>query len=335
MTGALGLMIGLVPVVLLLLALRLLDSYKLVRRREVAASLAIGAGVGAVSFVAHTLLIGSIGLDAQLVRRAFAPALEETLKAIPLFVLVRRERVGFMVDAGIHGFAVGTGFALAENVYYAFALGTSDLGLWLARGLGTAVLHGSTTAIVGILTKELADRHGWHWTRGLPGLALAITIHGLYNQLLLPPLLATAALIVVMPLLLLAVFDYSERATRQWLGVGLDHDAERLEVLLGGELPGTPVGDYLESVRTRFEPAVVADMLCLLQIHTELSLRAKGILIARAAGVELPLDDAVRANLKELRFLERSVGPTGRLALLPFLRTTSRELWQVTRLARG
>ena len=80
---------------------------------------------------------------------------------------------------------------------------------------------------------------------------------------------------------------------------------------------------------------VVADLFCLLTIHLELSLRAKGMLIARAAGVEVPVDDKVRSNLEELRFLEHSVGPTGRLAILPLRRTSRRDLWQILLLERA
>jgi hypothetical protein len=37
----------------------------------------------------------------------------------------------------------------------------------------------------------------------------------------------------------------------------------------------------------------------------------------------------VRANLQELRCLERSIGRTGLLALEPVLRQSARDLWQV------
>jgi len=70
-------------------------------------------------------------------------------------------------------------------------------------------------------------------------------------------------------------------------------------------------------------------MLCLLQIHVELSARAKGLLITRAAGIDLPSDENVRANLDEMRFLERSIGPTGLIAIQPCLRTSSRDLWHL------
>jgi hypothetical protein len=258
---------------------------------------------------------------------------EETLKAAVVTYLVARSRVGFMVDAGIHGFAVGTGFALVENAYYAAALRDLSPWLWVFRGLGTALMHGSATAIVAILSKFLTDRSGSRAAQHfLPGLAIAIALHSGFNHLTPWPLLATFAPLLLTPLVLLLVFEWSERGTRDWLGTGFDHDVEILELIESGEIRNTPTGRYLELLRGRFPGPVVADMLCMLQIHLELAARAKGILVARQAGVELPVGAEVRANLEELRHLERLVGPTGRLAVTPLLRTSSRDLWQITML---
>src|SRR5207244_9029185 len=92
------------------------------------------------------------------------------------------------------------------------------------------------------------------------------------------------------------------------LGTGV----ELLDSIESGRVEGTPAGAYLASL-SRLPGPVVADMLCYLRIHLELSLRAKGILIARAAGLDLPIDEDARADLREMRFLERSIGTTGRL----------------------
>ncbi len=335
MITPLELLLGLVPVVLFLAGLRLLDSFKLVSRRAVLLSIAAGAVASLLSYVLNAFALNVAHADPVLLRRYLAPAIEETLKGCIVLALVWTNRVGFAVDAGIHGFAVGAGFALVENLYYAWALGQFDPGTWIVRGLGTAMLHGSTTAVVGIIAKDLTDRHRSKALRFLlPGLALAFVVHSLYNHLLLNPLLATALLIVMMPIFVVIVFERSERATHDWLGVGLDGDAERLEQILGGELRGTPIGDYLESLRTRFPGIVLADMLSLLRIHLELSLRAKGVLIARAAGVELPPDPRVRADLDELRHLEHAIGPTGRLAVQPLLGASDRDLWQMSLLRK-
>lgn len=326
--AALGL--GLVPVLLFLGGLLLLDSYKLVTRRAVLGSIGWGAVAAGVAFAAHVALLDRAGVDPTLLKRWIAPALEEPLKAAWVLLLVRRGRVGFVVDAALHGFAAGAGFALVENAYYWGALGNFGPALWLVRGLGTAVLHGSTTAIVAIVAKDLADRRGARLAAAAaPGLLVAFAVHAAFNHVVLNPLLTTALIVVVMPLLLLAAFERSERATRDWLGAGMDRDLELMELITSGEIRDSRIGHYLESLRDRFPGPVVADMLCLLQIHLELAIRAKGLLLAREAGLDVPMDDAVRANFQEMRYLERSIGPTGLLALQPVFQRSRRDLWQL------
>jgi RsiW-degrading membrane proteinase PrsW (M82 family) len=328
-----GLVVGFGPVVLFLAALRFMDSYKLVSRGAVLRAIGYGCLVALATLVLHGWLL-SLGLDPAVVRRYVAPLLEETLKASYVLVLIRTGKIGFLVDAAILGFAVGTGFALIENVYYARMLGASDLPLWIVRGLGTAVMHGSTTAIASILARSLTERKSGAWPWLLPGLGLAVLFHAAFNHLMLDPVVTAALLLVAMPVLLVLVFERSEAATRHWLGTSLDTDVELLELIEGGAIADSHVGRYLESLRERFPGGVVADMLCLLQIHAELALRAKGVLIARAAGIELPVDEQVRANLAELKFLRHTIGPTGMMAILPFVKTSDRDLWQLHLLKR-
>jgi hypothetical protein len=240
-----------------------------------------------------------------------------------------------MVDAAIYGFALGTGFALVENIYYLQEFKDAGIPLWVIRGLGTAIMHGSTMAIFSMVSKNLADR--FESTSLIyfgPGLLGAVAIHSFYNNAFIHPLLTTAILIGVLPLGVMAVFNRSEKATRKWMGIGFDTDMELLEQILHGEIHQTRIGHYLESLRARFPAMVVGDMLCFLQIHLELSVRAKGILMAREAGIAIEVDDTTRANLEELKFLEKSVGPTGMLALHPFLNMTSQDLWQLYMLGK-
>jgi hypothetical protein len=111
--------------------------------------------------------------------------------------------------------------------------------------------------------------------------------------------------------------------------VGFDSDQELLEMLMSGNLMETPVGIYLGSLQSKFQPEVVVDMVCYLRIHVELSIEAKGILLMRQSGFELPPDATVEEKFAELRSLAKNIGQTGKLALLPFLHTSDRELWQL------
>jgi RsiW-degrading membrane proteinase PrsW (M82 family) len=322
--------LSLIPVLAFLASLLVMDSFKLVSTRAVLRALAAGALAAGASLLINVWALGMLEGDVVTLRRYVAPVTEEILKALYIAFLIRSHRVGFLVDAAIYGFAVGTGFALVENSYYLTALERGGILLWIARGFGTAILHGSTTGIFAMLAKLFVDRResgGLHLF--LPGLGVAMVIHSVFNHVPIHPLAMAAALLIVMPVLVIVVFQRSEEATRRWLGVGLDEEVELLELILSGEIRNDRIGRYLQSLRRKFPGTVVADMLCLLQLHVELSIRAKGILIAREAGLKLPVDDRDRANLEELRFLEKSVGKTGLLAVNPILRRSRKDLWQL------
>ena len=89
----------------------------------------------------------------------------------------------------------------------------------------------------------------------------------------------------------------------------------------------TRLGRYLQELRSRFPGPVVADMFCLMQLDLELAIRAKGMLMAREAGLEVPMDDALRAQLAERTYLEKAIGATGLLALRPLQVTSDRDHW--------
>jgi hypothetical protein len=109
---------------------------------------------------------------------------------------------------------------------------------------------------------------------------------------------------------------------------------ELLEEIRSGRVSKTRVGHYLQTLRQRFRGEIVADMLCFLRIHLELSIGAKGILLMQSAGLRVGPDVEIRAKLDELKYLERSLGKTGRLAIRPFFRLTRRDLWQLYMLNR-
>ena len=223
---------GLLPVLLFLLGLRLLDSFKLIHGRTLAMALAAGVAAALVAWVAQGAALAHGWVADGVLRHVVGPALEETLKAMFVLVLLRTHRVGFMVDAAIAGFAVGAGFAIVENLYYAGTVDHAAAALWLVRGLGTAIMHGSTTAMFGIVGKALGDRSPRHgaWAT-LPGLVLAFAVHAAFNLGALPPLLETAAIVVTMPLLMLLVVQgeaLSVQLNREFLAI------EVIRSLVGG-----------------------------------------------------------------------------------------------------
>jgi protease PrsW len=325
--------LALLPVMTFLAALVALDSYKLVRLRTVLGVLACGMAAGAVCYWVNGLALGGLPIEFRTYTRYVAPLVEEFVKALVLIGLIRTHRVGFLVDAAICGFAVGTGFALIENLQYLFRLAPdAGLGLWIVRGFGTALMHGGASAIFAVSGIALLERAGG-WRAFLPGFAAAVVLHSAFNHFF-SPLVSTLAVAAALPLLLYAVFARSERALGEWLGKGFDADAEMLALISSGNLSDSPLGRYLHTLQDRFHGPVLADLLCYLRVHTELALRAKGILLMRESGFEVPVDEATREKFTELEYLERSVGKTGLLALRPLLHMSQKDLWQLYMLGK-
>ena len=328
-------LVGLAPVVGFLAALRLLDSYQLVSPRFVAAIVAVGAAAAGACYFVNGGLVGATGLDFTTYSRSVGPVVEELAKALVVFALIRTHRIGFLVDAAILGFAAGTGFAIVENVWYQHLAPQAGLGTWIVRGFGTALMHGGTTAIFAMMSLALLESDERAGVKAfVPGIALAIVLHAAYNHLTGQPKFATLVVLGVLPPLMHAVFKRSEKAVGDWLGRGFDADVAMLEAIGSGRFADTPAGRYLATLRTRFHGPIIADLLCYLRLTSELALRAKGILLMRENGFDVPVDEATRDKFTEMAYLEKSIGRTGVLALKPMLHMSHKDLWQLHMLGK-
>jgi RsiW-degrading membrane proteinase PrsW (M82 family) len=322
-------LLGLLPVCCFLAALVYLDSYKLVPLKWVVGTIVLGCATGVASYPLNW--IGLQWFDVAFIpyTRYVAPIIEEALKATVIWVLMRNNRIGFLVDAAIFGFAIGAGFAIFENLYYLTILPDLKLGTWIVRGFGTAMMHGGATAIFAIVAHTLLEQYPTRgWSAVLPGLLIAAITHSVFNHFFLAPIINTALVLGILPLLFTVIFERSDKALSDWLGAGFDADTELLELINSGELSTSKVGMYLQSLREKFAGPIVADLLCYLRLHTELSIRAKGLLMMRESGFINKTGEQTRAKLEELNYLEKSIGATGKLAIKPFLRMSQKDLWQ-------
>ncbi|MBI4810521.1 MAG: PrsW family intramembrane metalloprotease [Ignavibacteriales bacterium] len=318
------------PIFIFLFTLLIIDSYKLVKLRSLIQTIFIGSTIALVAYVINTLAINELNWNTTLYSRYISPIIEESLKASVLIYLIKSKKVGFMVDAAIYGIAVGAGFACTENIFYLLTLNNDNILLWLIRGFGTALMHGGTTAIMGIISRNLHDLYPLSNLKVFfPGLAIAIIIHSFFNHFFLSPVNSTVLIVLILPILMMIIFKHSEESTRTWLGRGLDSDLELLNLLVTENLSNSRIGVYLHSLKSRLPANVVGDMLCYIRVYTELGMRAKGILILRQAGFEVPPDRDVKEKLVELKYLEKSIGATGKLAISPILHMSSRNLWQL------
>ena len=328
--------IALVPVLLFLAGLVQLDAYKLLRLRMVLALVAAGALAAGASYLVNNYAYGHFTGDFAAYSTYVAPWIEESLKAVLIVFLIRTRRVGLAVDAGIAGFAIGTGFALVENLYYLASRPEAALPVQVIRGFGTAIMHGGTTTVLAMISITLYEsRPNGGPQLLLPGLLAAVVLHSGFNSLLGRPALATLATLLVLPSVIYLVFRHGERTLRDWLDADLDSNVQLLESINTGRFLDSNGGRYLQSLRARFRGEDLADMLCCLRLHAELALRAKGVLLLRESGMdELPLEQETRDKLAELTHLKRAIGRAGVLALRPLMMATGKDIWQLTLLGR-
>ena len=308
------------------------DSYKLVKLPVVVATIVAGGFAAGVSYFLNGALMENLNGAPATLFGFIAPLCEELLKAAIVFALIQRRRIGFLIDAAIFGFAVGAGFSLVENSYYFLARLSADVGIgtWIIRGFGTAIMHGGTTAIFGMMSlRRIEQRDSGIGLALVPGLSLAVLIHAAYNHSLLPPIYTTLIVMFAFPALLHVVFQRNEKSIGDWLGTGFDADAQMLELINSGQLSDSPLGKYLSTLKAKFQGVVVADILCYVRLHTELAMRAKGMLMMRENGFDVPIDEATKSSFEELHYLEKSIGKTGQLAIAPMLHLSHKDLWQL------
>ncbi len=322
--------VGLLPVLIFLIILMYMDSYKLVSLKTVLWVIFAGALATVVAYFVNGFLLEQLQTDFRSFTRYVSPLTEESLKAIVIVWLFRMNRIGFLVDSAIMGFAVGTGFAVVENFYYLQSAGDAHVAVWIVRGFGTAIMHGGVTAIFAIMSQALTERNmKINPLFYLPGLVAAITFHSFFNHFVLPPILMTMSYLILLPPLLAVVFRKSAEHLHEWLELDFDADARLLQQISSGEFAESKIGRFLNDLRSKFEGPVVVDMLCYLRLYTELALRAKGVLMMRENGLDAPIGERTREKFAEMDYLEDSIGKTGVLALRPFLHMTRKDLWQL------
>lgn len=322
--------ISLIPVLLFLLVLILMDSYKLVKPTLLILTIIYGVLAALIAFLFQRRL----AVSEQSLTLFWGPLSEELLKALLPLTLLKLKRVAFIVDSAIVGFAGGAGFALLENLLYLLTVPEANPLLWIVRGLGTAVMHGGTVAILMILSAYLSERFRTQkMILFLPGLFSALLIHIAFNMVLakqiFPAEYVTAAQLIILPLLISVAFTQSEKSLRDWMEQGLESSVRLLNAIRKGNFSETKAGRYVYALREHLPVEVVADIFCYLQIYLDLTAQAKARLMLREQGFPVEPDPEVANRFSELKNLAKNIGKTGQRAMTPLLQASPRDLWQL------
>jgi len=323
--------VTLIPVLVFLLLLFLLDSFKLVRISVLTIAFAAGIGSALLSLVINLLLLSAFS-NVENYSLYISPIIEEVFKSLIIIFLIKKSKIGFLIDAGIIGFAVGAGFASAENIYYLSVVADQNLLLWIFRGLGTAMMHSGTTSILAIILTAALNREKNIITGYIPGLLLAIAIHSGFNHFYIQPAIQTILVTIVVVTLLVSIFSISKLKLQNWLELELHSEAELLISIDKGKLSSTRAGAYLGSLKKYYPAEIIVDMYCFLKLYLELSIAAKRNILLAENDFPIIAEPDFREKITELDALRKCIGKAGELALSPLVKLNQRNLWKLNSL---
>jgi RsiW-degrading membrane proteinase PrsW (M82 family) len=332
--------VALVPVLVMLAIFVWLDAFALMSLKEIFVLLALGAIGALAAWPVSGRLLDTLPIGFSLYSRFIAPWIEEAIKAAIMIALFRMNRIGYKLDAVISGFAIGAGFSLVENIFYLTLFPNYGTGTWLVRGFGTAIMHGTTLAVLAAIAHEFAERetreaaadYDFSLMWFVPGYGVAVALHTAFNQFPDRPIISMMAAILVAPIALIATLNFGTAEAQRWLAAECAEHKAQVDTLRAGRWPDGPAGRKIAALAERLDPDAVKRIRRYWELQAWLVAEAEETMMEEAAGDAEFDAAAVRAAFAELDGLRRAIGRStfaAMQALLPFSRN---DYWEVSEL---
>lgn len=300
-----------VPLVFLYLV-RWLDLYASGSFKVVLVCLGWGGVAFLGAYFANTFALGFVGFT--LLATLVAPINEEILKSLALVYLVRRPSFTYFVDGAVYGFAAGTAFAVLEAVLYVTRSGADEgLGLSLARGFSTSLMHGSSSALVGIALGRMRFGRGIARPASLlMGWAAAMALHITFNNVVNSQSGFTVIFAVLLGLgglgLVATFIFWGLREEGRWLketlGVGVGVSSGESAVVQ----KMADLDLLLEPVEQRFGPEKRKQVESFVRLQAQLGLKRKAQEMTPDPRLRQQLAAQVETMREEIDALRHAVG---------------------------
>lgn len=331
--------VALLPVLVMLAMFIWLDVFKLMTVWETLGLLALGALTAAAAYPVSGIFLDTLPIGYSSYSRFVAPWIEEVIKGLAVAGLFYFNRIGFKLDAVISGFAIGAGFSVVENIIYLTRFPELTANVWMVRGLGTAVMHGTATAVVAATahefaeqeTREAAANYRFNPLWFMPGLLIAILIHTAFNQVPDRPMLAMVATVAVAPFVIMAIFRLGAVEAQHWLAEEREGTRAALEALEAGRWPEDDSGRKIAALAARSPPETAALIREYFQLMTWLLLKAEDTLHDQVADADR-LEIEGRAAFDRVETLKRELGRTTYAALQALLPFSRNDYWEISEL---
>lgn len=327
--------LALVPVLLMVGLFVWLDVFKLTSLSEILLLLLLGGIAGLAAYPISGRVIDQLPLGFSFYSRFVAPWIEEALKALAVAGLLLANRIGYKLDAVISGFAIGAGFSVVENVFYLARFPELDASVWMVRGLGTALMHGTATALVAAVAHELAERANRRaaarfrfnplWL--LPGLFVAGLVHMAFNQFPDRPMVAMMGALVATPIVLMGIFQFGTAEAQGWLAEESAAHRDALAQIRTGGFPDDPSGRRIAALAARQGGEAGDRIRDYLAAEMALVVAAEEKLLGQPVAL-----DEVRVLFERRDGLRKSLGRATLAALDPLLPFSRNDRWEVAEL---
>ena len=331
--------LALVPVLAMLTMFVWLDVFKLMTLWEMLGLLVLGGITAGLAYPVSGVFIDQLPIGYSNYSRFAAPWIEETIKALALVLLFRMNRIGFKLDAVISGFAIGAGFSVIENILYLMRFPELMPSTWMVRGLGTAVMHGTTVAIVAAIAHELSERETreaasdfdfnllWY----VPGLIIAAVLHTAFNQFPDQPLYAMIGTLAAAPFIMMALFKFGAQEAQHWLAEESAAHRAALQAWQSGGYPDDESGRRIAALVARSDAKAGGLIRDYCEHMTALVLAAELALHKQADEGERVEIDA-RDTFKKADAAKHAMGRATFAALRPLLPFSRNDYWEVSEL---
>jgi RsiW-degrading membrane proteinase PrsW (M82 family) len=331
--------VALVPVLIMLVMFIWLDVFKLMTLWETLGLLVLGALTAAAAYPVSGTFLDALPLGFSNYSRFVAPWLEELVKGLARVGLFWFNRIGYKLDAVISGFAIGAGFSVVENILYLTRFPELTANVWMVRGLGTAIMHGTTCAVLAATAHEFAEREtrdsaaefDFNLLWFVPGYLIAVAIHTAFNQFPERPLLAMIGVLAVAPFVIMAIFRFGAVEAQKWLNEEREGTRSALAAWEAGKFPEDASGRKIAALVKRADQPTAARMREYCQLLTWLLLQAEDTLHDQVTDTE-KLHAEGKKMFERLEQLKRELGKTNVAtlrALLPFSRN---DYWEISEL---
>jgi protease PrsW len=339
MVEAIDWAVALIPVLIMLGMFIWLDVFKLMTFWETVGLLVLGALTAGAAYPVSGTFLDALPLGFSNYSRFVAPWIEELVKGLAVVGLFWFNRIGYKLDAVISGFAIGAGFSVVENILYLTRYPELTTNVWMVRGLGTAVMHGTTCAVLAATAHEFAEREtrdavsefNFNLLWFVPGYLIAVAIHTAFNQFPDKPLLAMIGILAVAPFVIMAIFRFGAVEAQKWLSEEREGTRVALAAWEAGKYPDDASGRKIAALIERSDEKTATAMREYCQLLTWLLLQAEDTLHGQLSDTE-KLHGEGKKVFERIDQLKRELGRTNVVTLRAMLPFSRNDYWEISEL---